>query len=38
MITREEILKGQKIDESLEGNLEKLLKALNKFRAVWGNR
>lgn len=36
MIEREEILKGQTIDASLEGNLEKLLKALNKFRAVWG--
>lgn len=36
MIEREEILKGQKIDESLEGNLEKLLTALNRFRAVWG--
>ena len=36
MIEREEILKGQKIDESLEGNLEKLLTALNRFREVWG--
>lgn len=36
MIKREEILKGQKIPAELEGNLEKLLKALNALRQVWG--
>lgn len=36
MITRDEVMRGQACPAEYEENLEKLLLALNKFRAVYG--